>query len=396
MTNGPLTNPSARRGATRLCVVAPYEPTLTETFIRAHVERLPADVMLVHGWPPRVGRRAVLSWPHLALHKAARKLTGGAPGRGATAAYVKAFRRHRAEVALVEYGDTAVHVVDACLRARVPLVVHFHGYDASHHETLRQHAASYPRMFRAAAAVVAVSHAMRRQLISLGAPPEKVHCNHYGVDCRDFGGADPAAAPPVFVAVGRFTPKKAPQLTLAAFAEARRACPEARLRMVGDGPLLGECRALAAELGVADAVTFLGPQPHEVVREEVRRARAFVQHSVVAESGDSEGTPVAIIEAGATGLPVVATRHAGIPDVVVEGETGFLVDERDAPAMAAHMAHLAREPGLAARMGLAARQRVEAHFSMERSLGNLWAIIESCAARRAPSPGALPAERLTV
>ena len=381
-TSSMKTSP-ARRGARRLCVVTPYEPTLTETFIRAHIERLPAEVMLVHGERPRVGSRHVLSWPSIVLHKAARELAGVGPEREMTASYVKAFRRHRAEAVLAQYGDTAVWVVDACLRTGVPLVVHFHGYDASEHTTLREYAARYARMFEAASAVVAVSRAMRRQLISLGAPPEKVHCNHYGVDCADFGGGDPAAAPPTFVAVGRFTPKKAPRLTLAAFAEARRACPEARLRMVGDGQLLGECRALAAELGLGDAVTFLGAQPHEVVREEVRRARAFVQHSVVAESGDSEGTPVAIIEAGATGLPVVSTRHAGIPDVVVEGETGLLVEEGDVSGMAAHLTALARDPELAGRMGRAARRRVEEHFTMERSLAGLWSIIESCAARGA-------------
>jgi colanic acid/amylovoran biosynthesis glycosyltransferase len=372
---------AARRGRMRLCVVTPYEPTLTETFIRAHVERLPADVTLVHGWRPQVGRRTVFSWPRIALYKAARKLTKAGPEREITAAYVKAFRRHRAEVVLVEYGDTAAQVTDACLRVGVPFVAHFHGYDASHHETLRENAESYPRMFHAASAVVAVSHAMRRQLISLGAPPEKVHCNHYGVDCSEFGGADPEAAPPTFVAVGRFTAKKAPHLTLRAFAAVRRECPGARLRMLGDGPLLEECRALAGELGLGDAVAFLGAQPHAVVREEVRRARAFVQHSVVAESGDSEGTPVAIIEAGATGLPVVSTRHAGIPDVVVEGETGFLVEEGDVSGMAAHMSALARDAALAGRVGRAARRRVEEHFTMERSLSNLWAIIESCAAR---------------
>jgi colanic acid/amylovoran biosynthesis glycosyltransferase len=381
VTNSAAKDSAAGRGATRLCVVTPYEPTPTETFIRAHVERLPANVMLVHGWRPRVGGRTVLSWPRIALHKAGRVLTGAGLQREVTDAYVRAFRRHRAEAALAEYGDTAVWVVDACRRAGVPLVVHFHGYDASLHETLRENREAYPRMFRAAAAIVAVSRAMKRQLISLGAPPEKVQCNPYGVDCTEFGGGDPAAAPPTFVAVGRFTAKKAPQLTLAAFAEARRACPEARLRMVGDGPLLAECRALAAELGVGDAVTFLGARPHEVVREEVRRARAFVQHSVVTESGDSEGTPVAVIEAGATGLPVVATRHAGIPDVVVEGETGLLVEEGDVPGMAAHLVRLARDPGLAGRMGRAARRRVEGHFTMERSLARLWSIIESCAAR---------------
>lgn len=382
MTNAATNGPTSGRGARRLCVVAPYEPVPTETFIRAHVERLPADVMLVHGWRPQVGGRTVLSRPRIALHKAARALTGAGPQREVTAAYVEAFRRHRAEAALAEYGDTAVWVVDACCRTGVPLVVHFHGYDAALHETLRENREAYPRMFRAAAAVVAVSRAMRRQLISLGAPPEKVHVNHYGVDCEDFTGGDPSAAPPTFVAVGRFTAKKAPHLTLKAFAGARRAAPQARLRMLGDGPLLAECRRLAAELKVEDAVEFLGARPHEAVREEVRGARAFVQHSVVAENGDSEGTPVSIIEAAATGLPVVSTRHAGIPDVVVEGETGLLVDEGDVRGMAEHMARLALDAELAGRMGRAARLRAETHFTMGRSLGNLWGIIESCAARR--------------
>ena len=161
-----------------------------------------------------------------------------------------------------------------------------------------------------------------------------------------------------------------------------RACPAARLRMIGDGPLWGPCLDLAKALAISDAVTFLGPQPHEVVKEEMRRARCFVQHSVEAQSGDSEGTPVAILEAGASGLPVVSTRHAGIPDVVVEGETGLLVDEFDVRAMAAHMLRLAREPNLAADLGRAARQRMESHFSNEKSLSRLWSIIESCIANR--------------
>ena len=122
---------------------------------------------------------------------------------------------------------------------------------------------------------------------------------------------------------------------------------------------------------------LLGRCPHSEVGALMQQARAFVQHSVRALSGDSEGTPVAVIEAGASGLPVVATRHAGIPDVIIEGETGFLVDEGDVAGMAAYMIQLARGPALAAGMGQAGRKRIEEHFSMEKSIGNLWKIIES-------------------
>jgi colanic acid/amylovoran biosynthesis glycosyltransferase len=234
-------------------------------------------------------------------------------------------------------------------------------------------------LFQHAAAIVAASEAMRGKLISLGAPAEKVHCNPYGVDCGEFVGGEPAKAPVRFIAVGRFVPKKRPDLTLRAFALLRRQYPGAALTIIGDGPLLADCRVLTSELGIEGGVTFMGAQPATVVREEMRRARCFVQHSVEAPSGDSEGTPVSIIEAGATGLPVVSTRHAGIPGVVVDGETGFLVAEHDVEAMAQRMLDVARDPELAGRLGRAARRRVEAYFSIEGSVAELWKIIQSCA-----------------
>ncbi|HJQ32276.1 MAG TPA: glycosyltransferase [Pyrinomonadaceae bacterium] len=363
-----------------LCVVTPYEPALSETFIRAHLERLPARTSLVSGWPPALGGRPVFSTPRRAYHKLLRKLARGTP-LATTAAYVAAFRRTGADAVLAEYGTTGAQVYEACQSARVPLVVHFHGYDASERAVLEEHRETYPAMFRAAAAVVAVSRAMQRKLVSLGAAPEKVHYNPYGIDLARFGGADPEAAPPTFLAVGRFVEKKAPQLTLAAFAEVLVEEPDARLRMVGDGPLLEECRAVARRLGIENAVEFLGARGHEEVQAEMRGARCFVQHSVEAANGDCEGTPVGILEASAAGLPVVSTRHAGIPDVVVEGETGLLVEERDVRGMAAHMLSLARDAELAGRMGRAARARATENFSMERSIGNLWAIIESCLPR---------------
>ena len=367
-----------------LCVAAPYAPAVSETFIRGHLERLPARITLLHGWPLVEGDRPVLSASRRASHKVLRKLLGRGAGREVTDSFTKGFRHARAEAVLAEYGTVGALVTESCRLLGLPLVVHFHGYDASVHEVLEEHRESYPLMFREAWAVVAVSRAMQRKLISLGASPEKVHYNPYGIDCAAFGGADPASAPPVFLAVGRFVEKKAPLLTLEAFAVVRRAQADARLRMVGDGPLLEEARAHAAALGVADAVEFLGARTHEAVQAEMRAARCFVQHSVEAPNGDCEGTPLGILEAGASGLPVVSTRHAGIPDVVVEEETGLLVDERDARGMAAHMLRVARDPTLAGRLGQSARQRIASEFSQEKSDRNLWALIEAgIKARRA-------------
>ncbi len=364
-----------------VCVVTPYKPSITETFISSHIERLPARVTTVHGWRPTIGDRPVLPWPRLAFYKLWRTLSGAGLERETTAAYLKVFQRHQVEAVLAEYGETGVAVMDACRLAGVPLIVHFHGYDASVKTVLEANAETYPRMLKQAAAVIAVSLAMQRKLVLLGASEEKVHYNPYGIDCSQFRGADPARAHPVFVSVGRFVEKKAPQITLRAFADMHRDYPEAQLRMIGDGPLWSESLKLAGDLGISDAVTFLGAQSPATVQKEMRGARAFVQHSVEATNGDCEGTPVGILEAGASGLPVVSTRHAGIPDIVIDGETGLLVDEHDVEGMAAHMLHLARDPELAASLGQSARRRVEENFTMEQSVNRLWKVISGCIER---------------
>ncbi len=281
-------------------------------------------------------------------------------------------------------GTVGVRVVEACRLAGLPLIVHFHGYDASVHAVLEADAEAYPRLFQQASAIVAVSRAMERKLIEIGAPAEKVHWNCYGVDCDAFGGARPRDVGPLFVAVGRFVDKKAPHITLTAFASVSRQCPDARLRMIGDGPLLDPCRDLARALRVEDRVEFLGAGDSSMIQGELRNARAFVQHSIQARDGDCEGTPVVVLEAGATGLPVVSTRHGGIPDAVVEGQTGLLVDEHDVEGMAAAMLRLARDPELAGRLGEAARRKHrDEFFWVSGSIAGLWRIISASAHLRA-------------
>ena len=363
-----------------ICIVQPDMEIISETFLRAHAQRLPASTTVVHGFLPCIGNKSILSssLPCRAYRRLARWLSGKSALEEATEAYASVFRLSRASVVLAEYGPTGVHVLDACERSRVPLVVHFHGFDASEKSVLEKHATSYPRLFRSAAAIIAVSRPMQQKLISLGAPSDRVHYNPYGVDCQMFMGSNPASAPPVLLAVGRFVEKKAPHLTIAAFAEARRSCATAQLRMIGDGPLMVRCRDLVEDLGLGDAVKFLGPQPSEIVRREMREARGFVQHSVQSPSGDCEGMPVGILEAGASGLPVVASRHAGIPDAVVHGETGLLVEERDVRGMAAAMQRVLHDPVFAGSLGQAARRWICTKFNLEDSIHRLWLILRSC------------------
>ena len=361
-----------------LAVVTPYIPSLTETFIRSHIDQLPANTTLIHGWRPSVGDKPVLSLAKLVGFRLIRTINGSSLDRETTAAYLKAFRRYKTDAVLAEYGECGVQVMNATKRAGLPLIVHFHGYDASRLSVLQAQRETYPQMFRVASAVIAVSYAMRQKLIELGASPDKVHYNPYGVDCEKFGGAHPGQTPPLFLAVGRFTEKKAPAITLRAFAKTVNAVPGARLRMVGEGPLLEDCQKLVSELGISNSVVFLGGLDHAAVQSEMKKARCSVQHSIVAPSGDCEGTPVSILEAGATGLPVIATRHAGIPDVVIEGQTGFLVDEGDEDGMSKFMIQVAHDAELAGRIGGTARRHISTNFTERQRLGKLWEIIESC------------------
>ncbi len=366
-----------------IAIATPTLNAYSETFIRAHIERLPAEVHVLHGGtPPTLVDDGVPIAAPFTLREHLR-WTIGRKVRGLTWAdwqrypLVRVLRDTRAQAVLAEYGHMGVSLMAACAQAEVPLIVHFHGHDAYDRSALDGPGKEYGALFEQAAAIIAVSHAMEAQLVRLGAPRGKLRHNACGVDLQLFPAGSPQAAPPTFVAVGRFVDKKAPDLTLHAFRQVVGAVPEARLEMIGDGPLWGTCQRLAEQLEITDRVSFLGVREHAEVASRMQSARAFVQHSITALSGDSEGTPVAVLEAQASGLPVVSTRHAGIPDVVLEGQTGFLVDEGDVDGMAQAMIRLAQDPNLAQSMGAAGRARVEAEFSMDKSIANLWQIIET-------------------
>jgi glycosyltransferase involved in cell wall biosynthesis len=359
----------------------PQLPLRTETFLGSYLARLPFSINLLLGdgpcWDEHGQRVFGRRWHEHVLNR----LRGRANRT--------AWRRRRAEVigrwlsdkttacVLADYGPTAVAIMEACRVASVPLVARFHGYDAYKHGVLRRLRQDYMRLFEDAFAVVAVSRHMKEQLIGLGAVGAKVHYIPSGTDMNLFTPGNPGGCPPRFLAVGRFVPKKGPLLTLAAFARVAEAWPAARLTMIGDGPLLQASKQTAHVLGIGDKVCLPGPLDHRQVRDVMQRCRAFVQHSVLADDGDAEGTPNAIVEAHASGLPVVATAHGGIVDVVRDEESGFLVREGDVEAMADSMLIVARDPQRAAAMGQIGRRHVEQAFSLERSLELLTGVLRA-------------------
>ena len=366
----------------KICLLHPSKNAYSETFIHAHIERLPAEMEVLYGRPPQFriedDRNIQPFWIRGAGLFARRVLHQNEISSRLSRMTLRRFlKRHNVDVVLAEYGPTGISAMDVCLEANIPLVVHFHGYDAYDKSTLKQFGSAYKRLFVAADAVIAVSRDMEQQLLSLGAPHEKLLYNPYGVDTSLFSEANPALAQPIFVAVGRFVDKKAPHLTLLAFKKVVETCPEARLIMIGEGVLWEACKQLTSALGIAHTVEFLGSRSHAEVSDTMQKARAFVQHSITTNYGDSEGTPLAVLEAGATGLPVVGTYHAGIKDVVIHKKTGFLVDEGDINSMVKYMIRLAKDTSLAATLGRRAREHICSNFSMEKSIRQLSTIIES-------------------
>ena len=295
--------------------------------------------------------------------------------------YYRAIRKIKAEVVLAEYGPAGVWAMEACGAANVPLVVYFHGNDVSDRKLLARHEAGYRELFSRCDAILAAYKAVATKLKSLGAPAEKIQHVPIGIDVDSYEASNPAASLPVFVSVGRFDEITAPFLMLMAFRIVLKSHSEAHLRMIGDGPQFQTCRELAELWGLNHAVTFLGEQSLEVVRQELSRARCYIQHSVESGRGNCEAAPVRALQAAASGLPVVATRHAGLPDVVLDERSGFLVDEHDVETMAERMARVVRDPALAQSLGENGRRLVREKFDGKRCFERLWSIIEASADR---------------
>lgn len=375
----------AARGPTRICVA--QSRRIQETFIRPHIEDLPADVRVLgaEGYRSDDGRSLLPEVVALPLRLLARMIgrsPAGAeyvlcthlPAPVRTLLYRRYLRRERIEAVLAEFGPTAAELLAACRSAQVPLVTHFHGFDAFRADALDSYGEAYRAIFRERWPVIAVSASMKRQLVALGATPGQVHIVPYGINLDQFRPGE--QTPGLVVMVGRLVAKKGPKLALEAFARAAEQVADARLVIIGDGPLRPDIERRVRELGLHDRVRLDGERDHAWVAETIRRASVFVQHSLIAPDGDREGAPVAIAEAGAAGVPVVATRHEGIAEIVVDGETGLLVEEGDVAAMAHALTELLGDRTRARRMGLAASGRIATTRSRAAAAAALWNVLE--------------------
>lgn len=363
-----------------LCITRSNKYSYSETFIENQIKALNPKILLWEGWYPSIlpNEKSFLPFPlnYLLVRGSLRNLLPRLYHKLYTKALASFLQKNQINVLLANYGPMGVALCDACLKANVRLFVHFHGFDASENKTLDTYQERYKALFDKVNGIIVVSNDMKEKILLLGAKPEKIFLNPYGVNSTEFIGANSPIKQPIFIAVGRFTGKKAPQLTIRAFAEVLKRQPKAKLIMIGEGELWEESQQFAKDLGVYINIDFKGKRTPQQISEALRNAQVFVQHSKVAVNGDSEGTPNTILEASASGLPIVSTRHAGIKDAVVHGETGFLVEEGDWESMAEYMIKLIEDPDLAGRMGRAARKHIEDNYEMSKRVQTLREILE--------------------
>ena len=370
----------------RLLIFAPTRGADSETFIRNNIKLLPFcidayfgdEISLEDAGVFAYGLSILLSkiFTRLGLLRLATLLPS------MVAALL--VRRHRPDVILIEFGFHAVRVMEVA-RTGVPVLVHFRGADASADRYLNVLEARYKRLFLLLSGLLVKNRLMSQRLIRLGAVPGQIVISPSGADEELFHGACPSHNPAHFLAVGRFVEKKGPMLTLESFALARSLIKNQcrlTLQMVGEGPLKEKVIDRAKCLGIDQDVEFSGSMAPADIACAMRRARAFVQHSLRAQDGDEEGCPVSIMEAQLSGLPVVATFHAGIPDVVIHGKTGFLVPERDCDAMAKAMVLLADDSQLADKLGASASARARKNFTVDIHVGQLSKIIREVSSSR--------------
>lgn len=251
---------------------------------------------------------------------------------------------------------------------RGPLYTTFHGFDMSVH-LRRVGEDAYARLLRSGDGFLPISQFWRERLIELGAPVGRIAVHHMGVDCGRLpfrARTAPAGGPVRLLSVARLVEKKGLDCAIRAVAAATALGQRLDYRIVGDGPLRAALGALIADLGVDDVVSLVGPLARDGVRREMDAAHVLVAPSVTAADGDMEGIPVAIMEAMALGLPVVSTRHSGIPELVRHGHSGILVAERDVDGLTRAIIELAANPDTWPLLAAAARDRVERDFSLER------------------------------
>ena len=282
-------------------------------------------------------------------------------------------RRH-ADLLHVYFGHTGVHLLPFIRNWPKPSVVSFHGMDIMLRDSEPGYNDRLQELLQTLPMVLARSDSLADRLVALGCDRAKIRINRTSIPMGGF----PASLRPApvngawqIIQASRFIDKKGLEVTVNAFAAFAKKYPNARLILAGEGPLETSLKELAASLGVTHAVSFPGFFKQQALYAAYRDAHLFIHPSQTTPKGDTEGIPNSMLEAMATGLPVVATQHGGIPEAVTNGEDGLLVPERDTTGLTEALLKIADDGALYEKLSRGAAESVREKFEQGKSIAKL-------------------------
>ncbi len=349
----------------------------TETFIYTQLTHLPADQALVlaceaqnqerfpgidyrtYSMQPQTWQKRWSSFNYRFL----RRLT-----RYERQYYSQQLQVWQPDLVHAHFAVDAAYIIDLCRQLKIPLVVSCYGYDISSfpNKDLGWGGRYLQKVWHNAACILAMSNDMRCDILALGCPDEKIRTHYHGINLTRFTYSERnnSDAHLRLLFAGSLANRKGVEDALRAFAQLSSHYPQLEMRIIGTGYLRPKLEQLVSAWDLTGRVTFGGFVPHQQVQDELSSAHVFCHPSWTLKNGDKEGIPGTIVEAMATGLPIVTTRHAGIPEMVRDGEDGMVVAERDIDAIAQAIATLVENPELRNQMGrnaaMQARQKADA------------------------------------
>jgi glycosyltransferase involved in cell wall biosynthesis len=290
-------------------------------------------------------------------------------------AFEKAFAKNHYDIVHAHFGTGAVYGMHYSEKFRRPLVVTFHGYDVPllgsierfHLKHLR-YALLGPRVLERMTLGLCASGELMDLLAALGVPRKRLRLHHIGIDTTRFL-AEPRSKSktPQVMMIGRFVEKKGFEYGIRAFAKVLNG-RQAKLTLIGDGKLAPRLKKLVRELGIAESVHFAGVLSSNEIARHLKEADVLLAPSVVGAFGDRESGLLTAKEASASGVTPIGTWHGGIPEIIDDGVTGFLVAERDVDALADRLGRLLDDPELRQKMGKRARQKMQRLYDIQMTV----------------------------
>ena len=298
---------------------------------------------------------------------------------------LKAFFKKKNVIAIhAHQGKHAINILPVAKKYNIPLIVSFRGRDASTQteNRLDTNKERYKSLTKHIAGCFAVCQFLADELIKLGFPNDKIHVLHGGLDLNlypFFKRSLPQNGEIRILSVARLVEKKGFFTLLKAFHRIHTKYPRATLHIIGTGEDEERIKSFINEYQLNDRVFLRGVMNSSQISKELGKAHLFCLASETGEDGDVEGIPNALKEAMASGLPVLSTFHAGIPELIEHKRTGYLVSEKDDAALAKGIKYFLNHPEVWETFTEGARQVIEERFDVNKQVveqQRLYSLIE--------------------